>query len=208
MQRELTIYEAGFRKVLTLIAAGTVRTPQQGNAAIAEYKDEIHRLEAASKDMADEANKRVEAMEELFVAQAGRTNLIMFALAFVAVILGVAVTLIITRSITKVLQEVLTVASNVASASQQVSSSSEELSQGSTEQSSSVEETTSSMEQMSANIRQNTDNALQTEKIAVKGIDGRHPERKGGYGGRGHEGNRAARYRSSRRSPARPTCWP
>ena len=59
-------------------------------------------------------------------------------------------------------------ASNVASGSEEISSSAQQLSQGATEQASSIEETTSSMEEMSANIQQNADNAVQTEKIAVK----------------------------------------
>jgi len=57
---------------------------------------------------------------------------------------------------------------NVASGSQQLSATSEEMSQGATEQAAAAEEASSSMEEMSANIRQNADNALQTEKIAVK----------------------------------------
>ena len=59
-------------------------------------------------------------------------------------------------------------ADNVASASQGMSSGSEQMSQGATEQAAAAEEASTSMEQMAANIRQNTDNALQTEKIAVK----------------------------------------
>jgi len=62
-------------------------------------------------------------------------------------------------------------ATNVASGSQQMSSSSEEMSQGSTEQAAAAEEASSSMEEMVANIRQNSDNALQTEKIAVKAAE-------------------------------------
>jgi methyl-accepting chemotaxis protein len=57
---------------------------------------------------------------------------------------------------------------NVASGSQAMSAASEELSQGATEQAASAEEASSSIEQMTANIRQNADNALRTEKIAVK----------------------------------------
>jgi methyl-accepting chemotaxis protein len=59
-------------------------------------------------------------------------------------------------------------ADNVASGSEAMSSGSEEMSQGATEQAAAAEEASSSMEQMVANIRQNADNALQTEKIAVK----------------------------------------
>ncbi len=59
-------------------------------------------------------------------------------------------------------------ADNVSSGSQAMSASSEELSQGATEQAASAEEASSSVEQMTANIRQNADNAMQTEKIAIK----------------------------------------
>ena len=57
---------------------------------------------------------------------------------------------------------------NVAAGSQAMSAASEEMSQGATEQAAAAEEASSSIEQMTANIRQNADNALQTEKIAVK----------------------------------------
>ena len=168
MNAELANYDAGFKKVLAQIQSGTIKTPQQGNAAIDVYKEQMHKLEQTAKDMATDAEARVDGMEKQFADTTKQTNTIMTVLALFSVILSSIIVFIITRSITKVLLEVLTVANNVAAASQQVSSSSEELSQGSTEQSSSVEETTSSMEQMSANIRQNTDNALQTEKIAAK----------------------------------------
>jgi methyl-accepting chemotaxis protein len=42
------------------------------------------------------------------------------------------------------------------------------MSQGASEQAAAAEEASASMEQMTSNIRQNADNALQTEKIAVK----------------------------------------
>ncbi len=60
---------------------------------------------------------------------------------------------------------------NVAAGSQAMSASSEEMSQGATEQAAAAEEASSSVEQMTANIRQNADNALQTEKIAVKAAE-------------------------------------
>jgi len=59
-------------------------------------------------------------------------------------------------------------ANQVADMSQQLSSSAEEVSEGASEQAASAEEVLSSMEQMSANISQNADNAIQTEKIALK----------------------------------------
>jgi len=67
-----------------------------------------------------------------------------------------------------VVADVKTASDNVASGSQQLSAGAQQMSQGTTEQASSTEEASSSIEQMNATIRQNTDNALQTEKIALK----------------------------------------
>jgi len=67
-----------------------------------------------------------------------------------------------------VITDVKTAADNVASGSQQLSSGAEQLSEGTTEQAASAEEASSSVEEMNATIRQNADNAVQTEKIALK----------------------------------------
>jgi len=62
-------------------------------------------------------------------------------------------------------------ADQVTTGSQALSASAEQMSGGAAQQAASTEETSSSMEEMAANIRQNTDNALQTEKIAVKAAE-------------------------------------
>jgi methyl-accepting chemotaxis protein len=71
----------------------------------------------------------------------------------------------------QVVADVQGASSNVSSAAQATSSSTEQLGQGATEQASAAEEASSSMEEMTANIRQNADNAMQTEKIAVKAAE-------------------------------------
>jgi methyl-accepting chemotaxis protein len=68
----------------------------------------------------------------------------------------------------EVVMDVQSAADNVASGGQEMSSTAQQMSQGATEQAASAEEVSSSMEEMAASIRQNTDNALQTEKIAIK----------------------------------------
>ncbi len=68
----------------------------------------------------------------------------------------------------EVVMEVQSAADNVASGGQEMSSTAQEMSQGATEQAASAQEVSSSMEQMASSIRQNTDNAMQTEKIAIK----------------------------------------
>ncbi|GFO60288.1 methyl-accepting chemotaxis protein [Geomonas silvestris] len=68
----------------------------------------------------------------------------------------------------EIVAEVSSAADNVASGANELSASAETMSQGASEQAAAAEEASSSMEEMSSNIRQNADNALQTEKIAVK----------------------------------------
>lgn len=68
----------------------------------------------------------------------------------------------------QVVVDVKNAADNVATGSQQLSDGTGQMSQGTTEQAASAEEASSSIEEMNATIRQNADNALQTEKIALK----------------------------------------
>ncbi len=68
----------------------------------------------------------------------------------------------------EVVTEVQGAADNVASGAQELSATAQQMSQGATEQAASAEEVSSSMEEMASSIRQNTDNAIQTEKIAIK----------------------------------------
>jgi methyl-accepting chemotaxis protein len=60
---------------------------------------------------------------------------------------------------------------NITIASVQMNDSAQQMSEGATEQAASAEEVSSSMEQIVSSIQQNTDNALQTEKIAIKVVD-------------------------------------
>jgi len=71
----------------------------------------------------------------------------------------------------EIVSSVKTATDNVTAGSGQLSSTAQELSQGTGEQSSSAEEVSASMEEMSSNIRQNADNAMETEKIAVRAAD-------------------------------------
>ncbi len=68
----------------------------------------------------------------------------------------------------EVVMEVQSAADNVAAGGQQMAATAQQMSQGASEQAASAEEVSSSMEEMASSIRQNTDNAMQTEKIAIK----------------------------------------
>jgi methyl-accepting chemotaxis protein len=70
--------------------------------------------------------------------------------------------------LTQTVEEIRTIAGEVASASQSISTASVQVSKGASSQAASAEEASSSMEEMVSNIRQNADNAQQTDKIANK----------------------------------------
>ncbi|WP_275423348.1 methyl-accepting chemotaxis protein [Geomonas subterranea] len=72
------------------------------------------------------------------------------------------------RKLSDVVLDVKQAADNVTLGSKELAENAENTSQGATEQAASAEQASSSMEEMSANIRQTADNAMQTEKIAVK----------------------------------------
>jgi len=85
---------------------------------------------------------------------------------------------VMVEKLKEVVKEVVTASGNVTSGSEQLSSGSQQMSEGASEQAASAEEVSSSMEQMSAGVRQNADNALRTEKIAVKlAVDAKEGER-------------------------------
>lgn len=71
----------------------------------------------------------------------------------------------------EIVTDVKQVSNNVASGSYELSASAEEMSQSASEQAASAEQVSSSMEQMVSNIAQNTDNAMMTEKIALKSAE-------------------------------------
>jgi methyl-accepting chemotaxis protein len=100
MRAELANYDAGMKKVLTLIAAGSIKDAKAANAAVNEVKDQIHKMEENAKQLAEESNARMDKQEGMFAERAKHTNSIMFVLSLMAVVLSIVVTVIITRSIT------------------------------------------------------------------------------------------------------------
>jgi methyl-accepting chemotaxis protein len=114
MKSEMAAYEIGFRKVTGMVQAGVIRTPQDGNLAITEYKEPIHKMEKAAKDLAEASNTRMDGEEKVMVDFGKRISAILITLILVAIALSVAVSLLITRSITNPLAVGVAVANRLA----------------------------------------------------------------------------------------------
>ena len=82
-----------------------------------------------------------------------------------AILLGVCLTLSITKPIQRVVEGLSEASDQVAAASSQVSAASQHLAEGSSEQAASLEETSSSLEEMSSMTKQNAGHAGEARKL-------------------------------------------
>lgn len=107
-----------------------------------------------------------------FLGYSGITVLNGIIVAGIAVLLLVPVVFWLSK---RIIDPLRFLSQDLASSGQIMSSSSENFSQGATEQAAAAEEASASVEEMVATITQSADNALQTEKIALKSAhDARH----------------------------------
>ncbi len=101
MESEIAAYERGVDAVVAGINDGTIKTPEQGNAKVAEVKEEIHRMEAAATDLSEKHRKIMADKEETITAFARQTALVMFMVVLVTFIVATFVTFAISRGITR-----------------------------------------------------------------------------------------------------------
>lgn len=117
-------------------------------------------------DLNDKESKTVATQAN---SSATSARWIIGTVAVSAILIGVFLAFIITRSITRPINRIIEAlgegTDQVATASSQVSTSSQQLAEGSSEQAASIEETSSSLEEMSSMTKQNADNATQADTL-------------------------------------------
>ncbi len=111
MRDDLVIYEGGYAKVLSMIEQGKLHTPQECNQTITQYKDPIHRLEGAATDV---TNRHAEVLVPMVeqIAKTTTTTLVVFS--FTAIFVSVLITFVISRGITKPIQQVVEVVETIS----------------------------------------------------------------------------------------------
>jgi methyl-accepting chemotaxis protein len=112
MREDLDIYEGGYARVLGMIEQGKLRTPQECNQLITQYKDPIHRLEAAATDLTNRHSEVLVPMVEQ-IAKTTATTLAVFSV--LAIFVSIGITLVISRGISKPIQEVVDVVETISS---------------------------------------------------------------------------------------------
>ena len=159
-------YEGGKTMANAYIEGG----PEAGNKLMDEFDKAAKRLsdtlepfvESQEKELSDEMASIISSTEVL------QTSVLITGIA--ALILGILLAWLITRSITKPINRIIAGlnegSEQVSSASGQVSSASQSLAEGATEQAAGLQETSSSLEEMSSMTKQNADNAQQASTLA------------------------------------------
>jgi methyl-accepting chemotaxis protein len=106
---ELAAYMAGMTEVMARIRAGGLRTAQDANKAIGQYKDVVHRLEKTADELAREGNARMAQVETALAAKAERALLTMIVFTVVAIGMSAGMSVVILRSIVRPLREAVSV---------------------------------------------------------------------------------------------------
>jgi methyl-accepting chemotaxis protein len=193
--REYQTYQSQFQKTMdglnrwatTVGDNGSLRTAVQTiNESLQRYSNagesfysSILQKRKANADMAQTAGAIVAKMDDLndkltarMNAVGTQTNVFLVCLICGGIAIGILLAVIITRAITKPINQIIAGltegAQQVASASGQVSAASQSLAEGATEQAAGLEETSSSLEQMSSMTKQNADNAQQANTLAAE----------------------------------------
>lgn len=114
MRLDIAAYESGFTPVLQRIATGELKTPQEGNAAIAPFKEEIRRLETSADEFAAAHEKEMRAMlDEIQKLENSVTRTLLFTLGLTLLLLLI-LSVLIARSITVPLAVAVAAAGRVA----------------------------------------------------------------------------------------------
>jgi methyl-accepting chemotaxis protein len=95
----LQAYADGFNSVSSQVEAGTITTPADGNAAISKFKENVHQMEDMLQTISTAAVDAVNALgSQINTTSASVRNAVMALLA-IALLLGIALSWLIIRSI-------------------------------------------------------------------------------------------------------------
>jgi len=112
--RELEAYSAGLAQVVAGMRAGKLTTPQEGNAAIAAFKEPIRAMAGGLDQLAEAHQKKMAEAGGVVASAASDTRLILLAIVAASLAVGAAVSFGLTRSITAPLGGVLLAVERIA----------------------------------------------------------------------------------------------
>ncbi len=100
IKRDIDTYTAGFNRVEESIRAGTVTTPQDGNAAMGPVKEAARAIAELMDQISEKHSKAMQEQKHIIEAASDSARNAMLAIVVLGIVLGVGVSFAITRSIT------------------------------------------------------------------------------------------------------------
>jgi methyl-accepting chemotaxis protein len=107
-------YRAGFTKVAAAIKDGRIKTPADGNVAMADFKGETHKMEEVAVKLAQESNKAMHESKAVIDKATGKVEKLLLGASLMAVLLCVLLSVLVTRSIKRPLQKGVETADRLA----------------------------------------------------------------------------------------------
>ena len=148
---------------------------EEGNKFMLKFDPFAAAMTDAIEPFVEQQLDELDESMQSIVAGSGELKSGVWAAASVALVLSVMLAWLITRSITKPINRIISGlgegSDQVNDAAAQVSSASQQLAEGASEQASSLEETSSALEQMAAMTRTNSENAKQANDLSSQARD-------------------------------------
>lgn len=114
LDEHLRAYAQGFEGTLAAIQRGQVKTAVEANIELGKVKAAVHGMESISDQMADRAMERANQAQATIDAVRDRATTLQWLLSAVGLVTAVALSWLITRSITRPIRQAVQVAETVA----------------------------------------------------------------------------------------------
>jgi len=114
MEQALDTYEAGFQTVLAHLERGALRTAQEGNSALTQFKQAIRTLEETANAQAERHRQLMLHEEDSVLASFLDTQSLLLSAFILAMVLAALASFLITRSLTQPLERALQAVSRIA----------------------------------------------------------------------------------------------
>jgi methyl-accepting chemotaxis protein len=114
IRSEMETYVAGFQRVEESVRAGTIKTTQEGNAALSAVKDAARTMIEQADALSEQHQKDMKVQGQAIEDTSASARNTMLAIVVAAIVIGVLVSLAITRSITTPLGGTVQAAERIA----------------------------------------------------------------------------------------------
>lgn len=106
MKEGFKIYQDAFIRIVKQLEEGKLKTSQDANDAMAPYKDSIRQLEGEGEAIASRSRNKMNDDSVNIAIYSQRTSYVIFGVSFLALVLGLLVSLLLSRSIVEPINQI------------------------------------------------------------------------------------------------------